>query len=97
MFDFLTFDYGFLLNSQAIHQPSVLLHGNAFYLGLITRPSEFTIGEALVKQEESITFIKQSFNPIVPSSTEEKNTSFSSWVQMEFLLHDCGKTVNTKA
>ena len=97
MFDFLMPDYRFLLNSQAVHQPSVLLHGNAFYLGLIARPAEFTIGEALVKKEESVAFIKQSLNPIVSSSTEEKNTSFSGWIQVEFLLHDCCKTVNTKA
>ena len=65
MFDFLMPDYRLLLNSQAIHQPSILLHGNAFYLGLITRPAEFTIGEALVKEKKSIAFIQQSFNPVV--------------------------------
>ena len=65
MFDFLMPDYRFLLNSQAVHQPSVLLHGNAFYLGLIARPAEFTIGEGLVNEKESITLIMQSFNSVV--------------------------------
>ena len=72
--DFSLFDYRLLLDSKTIHQPSVLLHGDGLYFGLIPRPAEFSVRKPFVEKQETIALIKKCFYPVSPSSAEKEET-----------------------
>ena len=46
-----------------------------FYLGDVPRPSESTICESFVQQQESIAFIEQAFYAVRLSSAEKEQVS----------------------
>ena len=88
-------DYRFLFYGKPVHQPSVLLRCNCFYLGFIARPAESAVRQAFVKQQKPITFIKKRLNPVSSSSAEEEYTAFISRIQVELMLHSRSKTIDS--
>ena len=47
--------------------------------------------------QESVSFPKQSFDPVAPSPTEEEQCVFLKRIQMVIALDDLRKTINAKA
>ena len=79
---------------EAFHQPSVLLRCYCLDLAYVPWPSESAIGKSFVKQQESITFIEQSFYSIRSSATEQEQSSFLKRIHPEFLLDQTGKAID---
>ena len=82
-----------LFHLQSFHEPAVLLRREQPYLSLIPRPLVDAALQALVQQNESILFPIQSLDPI-PAPSAEKKQCIREGVQIEFLLHHSGQTVD---
>ena len=95
--DFRLFDDSLLFDGKSIHQPSVLLHGDGLYFGLIPRPAEFSVRKPFVEKQETIALIKKCFYPVSPSSAEKENAALIGGIQLKFLFYNCSKTINAAA
>ena len=78
---------------QPFHQPAILLRRELPYFSLIPRPLVDAALQALVQQNEAVLFPVQSLDPI-PAASAEKEQRIGEGIQIEFLLHHSGKTVD---
>lgn len=79
---------------KAFHKPPVLLSCYCLDLAYVPRPSESAIGKSFVKQQESVTFIEQTFYAVRSSAAEKEEGPFLKRIHPEFLLDQTGKAID---
>jgi len=75
-----------LVYTQALHEPAVLLRSQASRFTFLPGPLESTRLQSFVQQDKSVTFPVQCFDP-VPSSAAEEEQCVGEGIQLELLLN----------
>lgn len=63
-----------LVNTESLHEPAVLLHGKGFGLAFFPRPLEDARFQTLVEEKKAVSLPVQRLDPIPSSSAEKKQT-----------------------
>ena len=75
-------------NLQPLHQHPVLFFRQFECFFCRTRPSEGTIIQAFVQQQETVTFPQQRFDPVAPPAAEKKQRIFIIRIQGKLEAHN---------
>ena len=85
-----------LIHTQTLHEPPVLLGCQAPCFAFVPGPLEAAGLQPLVQQHETITLPVQSLDPILPSAAEQEQR-IAEGFQLHLLLDQGGQTVDPTA
>ena len=85
-----------LIHTQSLHEPAVLLGCQTSGFTFVPRPLEAAGLQPLVQQHETITLPVQGFNAILPSAAEQEQR-VGEGVHLKFLLYQSGQPVDPTA
>ena len=82
-----------LVYTQTLHEPAVLLRGQRPCLAFLPGPLEAAGFQTLVQQYKPVAFPVQRFDSI-PASAAEEEQGVGKWIQVKLLLYKSGQSVN---
>ena len=85
-----------LIHTQTLHEPAVLLGCECLCFTFLPGPLEGAGFQPLVEQHEAIALLVQSLDPVPPSAAEEEQR-IAEWVQLHLLFDQGGKAVDPTA
>lgn len=81
-----------LLHTQSLHEPPVLLCTQFPRLRAVPWPLEAPALQSFVQQNKAVPFPVQTLDPVPPSAAEQKQR-IAEWVQLKLLLDQAGQSV----
>ena len=85
-----------LVYTQALHEPAILLRCQCPGFAFLPRPLEITRLQALIQQDKSVSFPVQCLNSVSAPAAEEKQC-IGERIQIELLLDQYSQSVYSTA